>query len=547
VVRALARAHYPLFLALLSYLLSVIVVWPFADLPVNDDWVYALDVVNSAHRGSLTFLGVESAWSIPQVFLGSVLNPQTGIHVQLRLLGIGFSALSLVGLYLLLCRVTCNKPVILLLLLALVSFPPFFFNSLTFMGDGLFLLLVILSSLCLERAVNQKSKAALLAGLVLCLLSLLQRQFGIFFVVPIVLVSLWSFRWDKGFSALGIVGSAVLVTAFSLVSIRWKGMTDLPGPSFFLGFNRSYEIMLLQALLVFSGFLVSPLFLARSYPVMQHLSADIGDPRRFRLVRYLFLVGVAGMLVYRFQRDGNTPFVGNLFSAFGIFCENDVLRGARPVNLPLVLRLALCAVGLSYLVPLLLTPLETIRLPDFRGWLRSPPLGTVTVIFAALYGAILVVRPAFFDRYYLPLIPAVCLIAARGFDTARFTKRYLVGILACLLLQAFTITTCIDYFSWSVARWKLAEDAVRRGMSVAELDGGYEWNGWNGKILAAHPARALQTANYFVSFSPLRDCRILATEPWSSLWPPHLRTMYLLEKPRGLTRLGVNRNFTAGT
>jgi len=168
------------------------------------------------------------------------------------------------------------------------------------------------------------------------------------------------------------------------------------------------------------------------------------------------------------------------------------------------------------------------------------------VIFAALYGATLVVRTSFFDRYYLPLIPAVCLVAACGFDTARFTKRYLVSILACLLLQAFTITTCIDYFSWSEARWTLAEGAVRQGISIAELDGGYEWNGWNGKILTAHPSLALQTASYLVSFSPVSDFRIVATQPWSSLWPPRLRTMYLLEKSRALPRLG-NRQLTDGT
>lgn len=449
----LARVHYPLFFALLSYLLSVIVVWPFADLPVNDDWVYALDVVNSARRGRIAFFGTQYAWTIPQVFLGAVLNPQTGIHVQLRLLGIGFSALTLVGLYLLLRQMTCNKPVILLLLLSLISFPPFFFNSLTFMSDGLFLLLVVLTSLCLERAANLKSKAALIASLVLCLLCFLQRQYGILFVVPIVLVSLGAFRRDRGFSALGIAGSVALVTAYSLVSVWWKGISALPGPSLLIRFDRSYEIMLLQVMLVFSGFLVSPLCLARGCTVMQSLNSDRGDLQRFGWVRYLLLAGVAGMLAYRFQRDVNTPFVGNLFSAFGIFRENEVLWGARTVNLPLALRLALCAIGLFYLVPLLRTPLSTVRPPDFAGLLRSPPrgTGTVTVVFAALYGATLVVRPAFFDRYYLPLIPAVCLIAARGFDTS-----------------------------------------------------------------------------------------------WSSIWPPRLRTMYLLEKPRALPPSGVNRVSTGG-
>ena len=520
--RALARAHYPLLLALLSYLLGVAVVWPFADLPVNDDWIYALDVVNSARRGTLTFLGA-SAWSIPQVFLGSVLDPRTAVHVQLRLLGIGFSALSLVGLYLLLRRVTLNKPVILLLLLGLVSFPPFFFNSLTFMGDNFFLLLVILTSLFLEKAASLTSKAALLAGLLLCLLSLLQRQFGLFFVVPIVGVSLGSFRRDKGFAALGIVGSGALVAAYLSVDVWWKAMIDLPGPALFSGFDRSYEAMLLQALLVFSGFIVSPLYLARGFAVPRQLKSDAADLQRCRWAPYLLLAGVAGLLAYRFQRDVNTPFVGNLFSAYGIFRENEVLWGARAVNLPLALRLALCAIGLSYLVPLLLTPLPAIRLPDFGRFFRNPPRGTVTVIFAALYGATLVVRPTFFDRYFLPLIPAVCLIAARGFDTSRFTRRYLVGILTCLLLQAFTVTTCIDYFSWSEARWKLAESAVSRGLGVEELDAGYEWNGWNGKVLAAHPSRALQTADFFVSFSPVRACRIVATEAWSSIWPPRLR------------------------
>lgn len=219
--------HYPVISALALYLAGVFFVRPWADLPLNDDWVYALDVVRSVERGALNFLGIESAWGIPQVWLGFLLKPLQLVHLQLRALNIACSLLSIGLLYLLLLRATRNRPLLLLLLAGCAAFPPFFICSLTFMSDPLFLLLVIIVSLLLHEAARRRSAAWLAASAAFCLPALLQRQYGLLFALPLLVVGLARPRRGWALAVTGCWSAVLLVATYALAGGWVKGHSTL--------------------------------------------------------------------------------------------------------------------------------------------------------------------------------------------------------------------------------------------------------------------------------------------------------------------------------
>ena len=163
------------------------------------------------------------------------------------------------------------------------------------------------------------------------------------------------------------------------------------------------------------------------------------------------------------------------------------------------------------------------------GSLFGRPEIVAPLAFGALYAAALAVRGVFFDRYFLPLVPSVLFLAALLLDDARFGRRSLLGLAAALAIMTFSVTTARDFISWNLARWDVADRTARRIGSVAELDGGYEWNGWHGT--AIHPSLTLKRARYVVSFSPLPGSRVLDAADWRSIWPPRDRKIYLVENP----------------
>jgi len=528
-VRKAAAEHYPLLGALSLYLAGVLLVSPLADLPLNDDWVYALDVVRSVAQGEVTFLGSEYAWSIPQVWLGFLLGPARQVHVQLRALQIVFSLLSLVFLYLLLSRATRNKPLLLLLLAGCAAFPPFFLSSLTFMSDQLFLLLVTAASLLLHEALRRRSPAWLLAAAVGCLPALLQRQYGLLLAAPLAAAALGGLRRERAFAAAGAVGVALLASGYLLAGRWWMARAGAPAaPSLSLHFSLGHQAFYANSLIFFTGLLVAPAFLACGRSTAGEVPPGWGARRPLRLALLLVTAAFVSLAAFRLVRDVNSPFAGNLFSAYGVFRVDEVLSGEREVNLPAWLRVLFSALGLLFLYPALSRMAAKLRPGAAGELLRARPDIIVPLIFGSLYAAALAVRGVFFDRYFLPLLPAVLFLAALLLDKARPGRRMLAGLAAVLAIMAFSVTTARDYFSWNIAKWNLAARAARRLGSLEELDGGYEWNGWHGT--AIHPGLSVKRARNVVSFSPLPDSQVLDVEGWRSHWPPHDRKMFVVER-----------------
>ena len=83
------KRHGGVLVLFAAYLLSLVIVDPRANFPLNDDWVYARGCVESARAGRLEMTRLESAWSYPQIILGSLATRAFGFsHTAFRTTGI---------------------------------------------------------------------------------------------------------------------------------------------------------------------------------------------------------------------------------------------------------------------------------------------------------------------------------------------------------------------------------------------------------------------------------------------------------------------------
>ena len=107
-------------------------------------------------------------------------------------------------------------------------------------------------------------------------------------------------------------------------------------------------------------------------------------------------------------------------------------------------------------------------------WVRGP--GTVLLLNGFCQLLFLEVLWLFYDRYYLPLLPATtALLVGHLHPTKRVTALILGG---GLLWGAIAITGTIDMFRFGVAVAEARMWLLRQGVAAEYIDAGYVLNGW---------------------------------------------------------------------
>jgi hypothetical protein len=93
-------------------------------------------------------------------------------------------------------------------------------------------------------------------------------------------------------------------------------------------------------------------------------------------------------------------------------------------------------------------------------------------------------RSNFFDRYLLPLIPPLMVLAIRAFGVPDLSAgSYRTGwmVLAGGMLMiglVYSAAGTHDHIAWQRARWEAADRLAATGITPAQIDGGWEYNGW---------------------------------------------------------------------
>jgi 4-amino-4-deoxy-L-arabinose transferase-like glycosyltransferase len=383
--------------------------------------------------------------------------------------GLTASALCLLVFYRLMRVLDVTPPLALVGSALLLAQPVFFHLSTTFMTDITFLLAVLVACLLFVRWAQTERNAYLWAASGAVALAFLNRQLGAVLVfVP--LAYLWATRrltWRSALAA-ALLPSVALVAYFAwergqphiLVSMLLEkpARERLQEPVLWL----ARRAVIAGQAWVFAALFLVPLF----RPTRRLLAAGVA-------------LAVLGLMLWATYVSTGTvaPFTGNVVDHRG-FLDCCIEQSAAVWNEGVWV--ALAVVGAASAAFLMARTSNRLDM-HWVGHGRPLPDNAAALVYgsaAVLTAAALLLPLTFFDRYYLPLMPALILFACReasrqGMARGELALRW--TLVAPVLL--FSVAAQHDNVQSKEIRWEESERLVSQGVGRDRIGMSFEWGG----------------------------------------------------------------------
>jgi 4-amino-4-deoxy-L-arabinose transferase-like glycosyltransferase len=535
---------------ILSVGLVALLVGIRGDFPLSDDWSAAWTARHLCEDGELAFLPWSAASMVLHVGLGALACALFGFSFTvLRVVTLSWAVLALLGTYRLARLAGCDRPRAWLATGVLAVSPLFVNLSFTFMTDVPFVALVIWAAVLYLRGLEQKSRSWMLAGAVICAASILVRQNGIFVCAAATLAALVATRTagenaerfelrERGL--LAAVAGVVPVVAF----VGWHA---------WLFVARGAPAGVSRRLLELGE--LSPLVLAdagfRALATLGFLLLPLAPVMRLPVTRAGRRIGAAatGLLaagaVAAWWRDGSMMFyLPNVMYDLGVgpltLRDTLFLGMDSPVHL-----------GAALAIPLTLASLLSLGL--FAGFIsddsklvRTPGRFFLSLLLVSMFTGSLLQAGLYLDRYLLPLLPfaAVLALSAGRLRAGAVTAGVLLALMA-----SYSVMATHDYMAWNRARWTALSQLEEAGHRPADVDGGFEYNGWylaaeEGTWPTMQQARRGQDAakkswwwvlddRFVLSFQPLDGYGLHSVVQYPRWLPPGRGAVHVLEQVAG--------------
>ncbi|MFA7159251.1 MAG: glycosyltransferase family 39 protein [Kiritimatiellia bacterium] len=477
---------------------SLIVTNPIGDFPLNDDWVYGLAVKHMLANGDFS-PGCTTATLVTNVLVGSLFSIPTGFSfIALRVSTLTLSLLGISATYLLMRELRQPRWLAALASITLAFTPIYYALSHTFMTDVPYTALTIMAAVFFVRNLRTGSAFAFFFGTILAVAATLSRQLAI--SVPLAFAV--AFILKNGIAKRNILRAAispVLCIGTLLVFQQWLEATgrlpaayvaknnvffhSLTNPGTILVFAKNAYV----ALLYLGWFLL---------PVLVFVFGGIlGSHRKKTLVLLVLSTSalVIGSVVAMAAAHSETRFLMPksrniiLESGIGPLTLTDILLNLNQIPvLPtsfwivvtglsllgaalLITAIGLCAINLA-------PKLWSAKMDDNEAGGAFLLLSVIIYLFPLL-------ASGFFDRYLVPIIPLLAAgIVSLSLPIPRATTRVCrcAAVALLLALTFFAICGTRDYLAWNRLRWEALRDLTEcKHVKVADIDGGYEFNGWH--------------------------------------------------------------------
>jgi len=283
----------------------------------------------------------------------------------------------------------------------------------------------------------------------------------------------------------------VLAIAAALASMWWHySRPDAPPPPHDPISRQAQGVVSLAEIVAYIGLTAVLVCLPVTITVLRRVLLVKGWPRR---IVVLLLGGSCSALLW-WPRLFFPPWIGNMFTEYGSFYNQQLMSGLHPVVLRPLVRFALGIVAVVVAAALCGAILQVAA--QYRGKVRKAfcerePLfvfAVVAIPFASAYTAVLVLRnPVFlgyagynnlFDRYLLPVMAVGALTAAAVAYRLHPNQGSIAGVAALTLMSAFGIANAHDVFAGERARLDAAQWLVDSGVPRHFVSGGYEYDAW---------------------------------------------------------------------
>lgn len=546
-------------ISLVIFAIAILLVYPWGNFPVFDDWQYAritrafastgifkadLEIAPSLVGQSLIVLPFIKLFGFSSTLLRIVT-----VAVSIGLLFIIDSFLRLIG----------TKPLPRLAALLVIIFNPLFlFLSATFMTEIYGYTVAFLGALLWFRGRTKQgggdehtlpliSWTAAIGSAALIGYSFWIRQFCAF-VYPSLLISLLPAAYSKGSRITERTTVIRLITSFFIFALFvgtyffWSRTTGNYRPEFsdhigkMLSFEARSTIMEVGAFAIYMTAFLMPLFFL------------FIDPKQFvktastRLGLALFGYGIlTWILFYRASTSvrwvnalaqSKFPFLGSVTYATGVgpVLLSDVYAqgSSRFMEYPQFGQIFwwLFTALIIAMLPVWIVVAKRVSLQrkNESGIRTEFTVFALTLAIGLALISIQAFKQAVYDRYFFGafIVMVIAMVSLRPNSELKSRSAVLTFLFFLGGFATFSVAGLHDYFRWNDLRWHYANQLMSRGINANEIDGGYEFNGWyhgSGAPLENGKAR------YFISMNPLPGYRILeqtTVKHWLVPIPPIL-------------------------
>lgn len=472
---------------LLAALLALIVlaIDPRGDFPLNDDWNFALGTWWFADHGEFRFARFTGMSLRAQIVWGALWTWAFGKSFEvLRVSTIALAFVSAFLFHALLARTSISRSVRLLASIAFIASPYFIWSTHTYMTQIPFLTANLAAVLAWVIGAEKRSSWWFVAGALGAIVACFIRQSGVATLAAgaAVLLVVWA-RSDRRFR---IAASLSLVVAGALLLYLLMATQLLHGrpEEFALRLGLFDQGIVAAVRKIASQTIVNFAFIMQYATlallgVMVALASGRLDRKTLAIALVVALPITWGASTMATMR-GPLPYDihGNILMGAGLgpptLRDVWVFRYPVPRPMPLALRWVL-TVGTVLAASLAIARFARAIPMMLRGWPERDRIAWMAGAGMFAGGsAILFTTDIFFDRYALDAAWSLALLAPL---TTRWTRARLIAasLLTAGVLVFSTVATS-DYLAWNRARWEAFDRLRARGVTLAQMDGGYEIN-----------------------------------------------------------------------
>lgn len=475
---------HPYSILLAVWLLALLVVQPFGEFPLNDDWAYAKNVYHLAEKNQFVVDPWPAMNLVAQTAYGTLVAKVFGFSLlTLRMSMVAMAVLTSLVLYTLFYRLTKNKTNALVLVLGFCFSAIYLPLSFSFMTDVFFL---AMSVFAVYQAYRYHLYGAWLNyGLFIAFtcLAVLTRQHGL--LLPLLLVG--PVYAQKKISVQGILLTAAPLVLTWLTHDKYRHYLTHYGIAHNIQDTQKLSDYLHTApfiehykhagdLLLTSGWLLLPgvilLLLASGHPF-----------KKRHAVSLISIALVVGILVYAAWPGYPQGNMANTLEIGPRTIKGDV-AASTSLTLWWWVLLTKC-IGFASIVLALLYAKQNLAGKS----LKENALNYSVIVVAVVYFVFVSINQAYFDRYALPLALFVLLLMVplAKDSLAAPRKQLVVGAIVFTVLFSTVFTR--NYFQWQNTRWKAISYLEKKQIPPTKIDGGFEYNGWHAKdhVFSAPP------------------------------------------------------------
>ena len=531
------------------WIVATLLVDPRADVPLIDDWVYALSVERLLLGKGFSVASFSSTFPPAQIAWGTLFAGFGGFsYTALRLSTLALALLGTLAFHGMLRALGCAAVPALIGALTLAVYPVAFVLSFTFMTDVPMLAAMLVSLWALVRGLGADGVDAhgtrwVALGLAAALVAFLVRPVAVAIPAAVLLTAL--LRRDlphrTRVGVLAVATLAAMAVSTLVAGHYWIAAAGGQGSVAFRLERVGYI------------FLVSPFVYAEALlSMLAHLglaaapallvTAPSGRRWPWATAAGLVVVSIAVSLAAPESVAALKPQA--TWSTQELGAARPLLRGYLPYGgARQILGMIATFAGLIAVSGLIV---RTARAGRAGGALRTPA-GTCVAIFGVLSLGICFALWFFYDRYYLPLVPlaiALALIPSGSPPASGVRPRTWAASAALAALFVLDVTGTRDMLAYARTVDAALSRLVASGVAWREVDGGYVENGWH---LYAHPEHLPPGTQidrdvphvtgwaelpYAIANAPLAGYMVRETVPVARLWATTDRIYVLAQEPR---------------